>query len=191
MTTANKITLVRIFLIPVFVAFVIYYGESSERGQPDDSLRYAAVAIFLIAAASDGVDGWIARRFNQRSRLGSILDPIADKGLLLSAIITLSLTHWPSRFPLWFPILVITRDAIAVALTFVINHVAGSVTIAPHWTGKVATVCQMTAIGWLMLQIPHPPAIVPTALAGVFTFVSGMVYLREGLSQLHGAEGGE
>ena len=113
MTTANKITVVRILMIPAFVAMAIYYGESIQRGQPLEWQRFAAIAIFILAAVSDGLDGYVARRYNQRSTLGVILDPIADKGLLLSGIITLSLTNWSEfepgsgKFPAWFPVLVI------------------------------------------------------------------------------------
>ena len=112
MTVANQITLVRILLIPVFVVFAVYYADSVRDGATQDWLRWAAVAGFVIAAASDGLDGWIARRFNQRSALGVVLDPIADKGLLLTAIITLSLYPWPVSLPLWFPVLVIARDVV-------------------------------------------------------------------------------
>src|ERR1051326_667455 len=118
MTTANKITLVRILMIPAFVLMAIYYGESIKRGEPLEWQRYTAIAIFLVAAASDGLDGYIARRYNQKSALGVILDPIADKGLLLSGIITLSISNWSyfdpqsGQFPTWFPVLVISRDAV-------------------------------------------------------------------------------
>src|SRR5438309_8901562 len=94
MTTANKITIVRILMIPAFVTMAIYYGESIKRGEPLEWQRFTAILIFLVAAASDGLDGYIARRYNQKSALGVILDPIADKGLLLSAIITLSISNW-------------------------------------------------------------------------------------------------
>ena len=87
----------------------IYYGRDKEDWQ-----RWTAVAIFVIAAASDGIDGYIARHYNQRSKLGLILDPIADKGLLLAGIITLSFSNWAYEFPLWFPVLVVTRDIVAV-----------------------------------------------------------------------------
>src|SRR3982751_333420 len=94
MTTANKITIVRILLIPAFVTMAIYYGQSVQAGTPQEWQRFTAIALFLIAAVSDGLDGFVARRFNQRSTLGGILDPIADKGLLLSGIITLSIRTW-------------------------------------------------------------------------------------------------
>ena len=97
MTLANKITIVRILLIPVFVLFAVYYGKSVELGQPETWQRWAAIITFIVAAGTDGVDGWVARRFKQRSPLGAVLDPIADKGLLLAAIITLSLSKWTRK----------------------------------------------------------------------------------------------
>ncbi len=118
MTTANKITVIRILMIPVFVTLAIYYGQSIQEGSPQDWQRFAAIAVFLLAAVSDGLDGYVARRYNQRSSLGMILDPIADKGLLLSGIITLSISNWSTgdqhygKFPAWFPVLVITRDTV-------------------------------------------------------------------------------
>ena len=99
MTTANKITLIRILMIPAFVLMAIYYGESIKAGEPLEWQRYTAIAIFLVAAMSDGLDGYIARRYNQKSALGVILDPIADKGLLLSGIITLSISNWSDVDP--------------------------------------------------------------------------------------------
>src|SRR6185437_9386234 len=99
MTTANKITIVRILMIPVFVTLAIYYGESVQRGEPLEWQRFAAIIVFLVAAVSDGLDGYVARRYNQRSSLGVILDPIADKGLLLSGIITLSISNWSETDP--------------------------------------------------------------------------------------------
>src|SRR2546423_14925187 len=84
MTTANKITVVRILMIPVFVTLAIYYGESIQEGSPQDWMRVTAITVFLLAALSDGLDGFVARRYNQRSPLGVILDPVADKGSLLN-----------------------------------------------------------------------------------------------------------
>src|SRR2546425_11437970 len=96
MTTANKVTIARILMIPFFVMMAIYYGRDKEDWQ-----RWCAIGIFVAAAASDGIDGYIARHFNQKSRLGVILDPIADKGLLLAGIITLSFSNWAYEFPVW------------------------------------------------------------------------------------------
>jgi CDP-diacylglycerol--glycerol-3-phosphate 3-phosphatidyltransferase len=194
MTTANKITVVRILMIPAFVTMAIYYGESITRGQPLEWQRLAAIAIFILAAVSDGLDGYVARRYNQRSTLGIILDPIADKGLLLSGIITLSLTSWSDvepesgKFPVWFPVLVISRDAILLVGTIVLYLLNGKVHVKPHWTGKVATVLQMIAIGWVMLQLRIIPLLYVVLAAGAFTLISGIVYVTDGVRQLQ-AEG--
>lgn len=194
MTTANKITVVRILMIPVFVTMAIYYGQSIQRGAPLEWQRFTAIAIFLLAAVSDGLDGYVARRYNQRSSLGVILDPIADKGLLLSGIITLSISNWSQadpdygKFPAWFPVLVITRDAVILVGAAILHLLIGKVKVKPSWTGKVATVCQMCAIGWVMLQLRFLPLLLIVSVAGVFTFASGVIYVMEGVRQLQ-AEG--
>jgi CDP-diacylglycerol--glycerol-3-phosphate 3-phosphatidyltransferase len=194
MTTANKITIARILMIPLFVLMAIYYGRDKEAWQ-----RWSAVALFVIAAASDGIDGYIARRHNQRSRLGVILDPLADKGLLLAGIITLTFSNWGYEFPLWFPVLVIARDVIVVAGAIALQFVNGTVKVRPSWTGKVATVLQMIAIGLVMLQwnaFAHDLTVgrhvirvsfldVPVLLAGLFTAISGCGYVVDGIAQLH------
>jgi CDP-diacylglycerol--glycerol-3-phosphate 3-phosphatidyltransferase len=194
MTTANKITLVRILMIPAFVTMAIYYGESIKRGDPLEWQRYAAIIIFILAAVSDGLDGYVARRYNQRSTLGVYLDPIADKGLLLSGIITLSISNWSEsapgygRFPAWFPVLVISRDAVILVGTMILYLLNGKVHVKPNWTGKVATVLQMIAIGWVMLQLRFVPLLYVVVVAGVFTLISGIVYVTVGVRQLQ-AEG--
>jgi cardiolipin synthase len=194
MTTANKITVIRILMIPVFVTLAIYYGESIQEGNPQDWMRFTAIAVFLLAAISDGLDGYVARRYNQRSSLGVILDPIADKGLLLSGIITLSISNWSQvdphygKFPAWFPVLVITRDVVIVTGSLLLHVLNGKVRVRPSWTGKVATVLQMAAIAWVMLQMRILPLIYIVYAAGFFTLVSGVIYFRNGLRQLS-AEG--
>ena len=77
MTTANKITIIRILMIPAFVLMAIYYGESIKHREPLEWQRFTAIAIFLVAAVSDGLDGYIARRYNQKSALGVILVLVA------------------------------------------------------------------------------------------------------------------
>lgn len=181
-------------MIPAFVTMAIYYGESVKRGQPLEWQRFAAIAIFILAAVSDGLDGYVARQYNQRSKLGVILDPIADKGLLLSGIITLSLTSWnefepeSGKFPVWFPVLVISRDAILLVGTLVLYLLNGKVQVKPHWTGKIATVLQMVAIGWVMLQLRSIPVFYVVVVAGAFTLISGILYVTDGVRQLQ-AEG--
>lgn len=182
MTFATQLTVLRILMIPVFVLFCVYYGESISHGRPEEWMRLAAIGAFILAAITDGLDGYIARHWNQRSRLGAVLDPIADKGLLLTSIITLSLSHWNQAFPLWFPVLVIARDLVILAGCGVLYLLNQQLEVKPSWTGKTATAFQMLAIAWLMLQIPHH--LVTVYVAGFFTLVSGIDYLYRGLGQL-------
>lgn len=189
MTLANRISFLRLFLIPVFVYLAAGYGRSVTAGQPVEWFRIAAVSVFIFAGISDAVDGYIARNWNQRTRLGSVIDPLADKGLMLAAIVTLSLTGWSAehRFPLWFPILVIARDVLSAIGAWMIKHRHGRVLIKPHWTGKVTNVTQIVAIGWIMLRLEWLPPVVPTAVAAAFTVISGMAHLWDGAMQyIHG-----
>lgn len=189
-------------MIPVFVLVALYYGRSVAHGAPQEWMRYTAIAIFIIAAASDGLDGYIARRYHQMSKLGVILDPIADKGLLLAGVITLSLSNWQYKFPLWFPVLVIARDVVIVAGVIAVHLIHGEVKVRPSWLGKTATVTQMVAIGCAMLltgsgwktRVAGQEVAfldLPVLVAGFFTLVSGLGYVREGILQLHSKGHGE
>src|SRR5277367_3720166 len=111
MTWATRITILRIILVPVFVAFIITYGDTKSKG---DVWRYAAVGVFAVAGISDAIDGYLARHWKQGSALGALLDPIADKLLLFAALVTLSIVPLgPERpFPVWFPVIIISRDAL-------------------------------------------------------------------------------
>src|SRR5262245_59519736 len=113
MTTANKITILRILLVPFFIVQVLYYAEATESAARE-WYRLAALLTFATAALFDALDGYIARRYNQRSELGAILDPLADKLLLVFAIVLLSRHDKPSldRIPFWFTMTVIGRDVI-------------------------------------------------------------------------------
>lgn len=188
MTLASKITLSRLLLVPVFAVLAIYYGHSVADGSPHEWLRWGALAAFITAAASDGIDGWIARRFNQRSKFGAIIDPIADKSLLLTAFITLTAVNWGPNdwhLPLWLTALVIVRDCIILGGIGVLRFTGHEVRIAPQWSGKICTVAQMVALGWVMLKwVPFSP-IYPCMVAAACTVWSGVDYVRQGLRILH------
>ncbi len=181
MTTANKITIFRILLIPVFVVEVLYYVENGREWH-----RYAAIGAFVVAAISDGIDGFIARRFNQRSELGAILDPLGDKLLLVAGIVLLSFHHetYLPRLPLWLPVTVISRDLLLLAGLVVINHVCGKTAVRPHWIGKVATVLQMAAVLWGLFKLDARWLFVLSLGAAICTGTSGLIYVLFGVSQL-------
>ena len=152
-------------------------------GRPDKWIRLIAALIFILAAAMDGLDGFIARRLNQRSRLGAILDPTADKGLVFTAILVLALTNWSDAFPIWFPIAVIGRDAILAIGFLFLSKSIGRVDIRPSKIGKAATLLQITSILCLMLDIARTGQIYLIAFATLFTIASGLGYVADGLRQ--------
>ena len=187
MTTANKITLFRILLIPIFVLITLDYIRDFRRGDAEDWQRWVACTIFAIAVVSDAVDGFIARRYNQKTELGAFLDPLADKTLLVSALILLSVHFRESpfqRLPLWFPVLVISRDLMLLGGTVLIHMLAGKMSPRPRIVGKCATLFQMITLGWVLLKIEHPSFRWPLYAAGFFTLVSGIWYTFDGVKQL-------
>ena len=185
MTTANKVTLFRILLIPPFL-----YSMLELRHSGNEALRWAGLGLFALAAAMDGVDGFIARRFNQRSELGAVLDPLADKLLLVSAVIVLSLPHSHlATLPLWFALAVLSRDVLAVIGLGVVHFMVGRVALRPRWTGKTATVLQMAALLWTMLRWPVVARDALAAAAALLTLVSGLQYAWDGMGRVGAAQG--
>jgi cardiolipin synthase (CMP-forming) len=189
MTTANKITIIRILLIPVFVWLMLDYIRDHQKGVANEWEHVLACVVFAVASISDAVDGYIARRYKQKSELGTFLDPLADKTLLVSAMILLSVRFKEGSpfalLPLWFPILVVSRDLILLAGTLLIHMITGKVTARPRIVGKCATFFQMVTLGWILLQIDRPSFQWPLYAAGVFTLVSGIWYIFDGISQLN------
>ena len=184
MTTANKITIFRILLIPFFVVEVLYYMKTG-----NEAHRLSAILIFATAAICDGVDGYIARRYNQKSELGAILDPLADKLLLVSGIVLFSLnTPHLGSIPLWLTGTIIGRDLVILIGMVVIHMTVGKVAVRPRIPGKVATVLQMICVVWLLLKwdnrFGEPWFSIWTIGAAVCTGVSGLLYVWDGMRQL-------
>ncbi|HMP90626.1 MAG TPA: CDP-alcohol phosphatidyltransferase family protein [Kiritimatiellia bacterium] len=186
-TLATKITILRILGVPVFILLVMYYLAGIKSGNVSDSYRIAALILFLLVAVTDALDGYLARKRGEVSRLGSILDPIADKALMLSGLILLTKPSVPEiepHIPLWFTGLVISRDVFLVAGAFLIHAMASEVKIKPHLTGKIATALQVIVIAWVLAQASPYWFMYVVALAGTFTIASWSIYLVDGLRQL-------
>ncbi len=181
MTTANKITVLRILLIPVFVVEAMYYGKTG-----NELHRWIALACFGTASFCDAVDGYVARHFNQRSELGTILDPLADKLLLTSAIILLSFDHQPyfNAIPIWLTGTIIGRDVLVVAGIIVLYMTVGKAAIQPRMLGKTATVLQMIVVLWILLKWRAPWLRPLTLAAGLCTGISGLFYVWDWMRQL-------
>ncbi len=182
-TLATKVTLFRILGIPVFILLMIYYKMSLAEGDPNEYQRMLALTLFIVIALTDALDGYLARTRNEITRLGAILDPLADKALLLSAIILLtrpSLPELQPQFPVIITMIVISRDAVLLAGTFIIHWLSGSIEVNPRISGKLATVFQMSAVIWALAAWPGAPFLVLAWLAALLTMLSGVQYVYDG-----------
>lgn len=180
LTLANKVTVGRIVIVPLFIATVLNY--SSHR----DDLRLIATLLFLIAVVSDVVDGYIARRYYQKTRAGAILDPLADKLLLISAFVCLHLVGRDLpvfHFPVWLVVTLISRDVILLLGALIIQSTTGKLTIEANIWGKMTAFLQVLAILGMLLQVQASEYLWP--LAVVMTIISGLSYIREGIKILN------
>ncbi len=173
LTIPNLLTFVRMALIPVF-ASLLFYGYGG-----------LALLVFLIAGVSDGLDGFIARRFKQESELGTIIDPIADKLLMTSAFILLTMPNvlQPSRhlpIPFWVTAAVIGRDVLIITVAAAINIMTGFRGFKPSWLGKASTFVQVFAVGLILLSpVINYSFYLPTVYTTVafFAALSGVHYI--------------
>jgi cardiolipin synthase (CMP-forming) len=163
----NMITLVRIVLIPIFVIALVY-----------QNYEYALV-LFVIAALSDMLDGMIARLANQKTKLGALLDPLADKALLLTSFIILSVYGWISP---WLAICVISRDLIVVMGWALLTLISRDMKVGTTMAGKIAIASQLILISYVMLAVnlpelpDHAPDFAEWIVAALTVF-SGLQYI--------------
>jgi len=170
LTLANQLTIVRILLIPVFVLLLTY-------GQPG-----WALATFVTAGVTDGLDGLVARRTGSPTALGAWLDPMADKLLLVTTFIVLTVPAIDVRhhLPLWLTVLVISRDVIIVGVAAVVTLALGPRTFRPSLLGKAATAVYIVMVSlllffnWRDTESPLVDAAIWAALA--LTLASGIDY---------------
>lgn len=180
MTIPNLISIARLLLVPLIVWLIV-------AGQ-----HHLAFWVFVVAGISDAVDGFIARTFDLRSDLGTYLDPIADKALLVSIYISLA---YVEAIPPWLAILVVSRDLLivgAVVLSWMLGEPMGT---KPHWVSKVNTVLQIAFAALVLGDLAFQLELVTLRAAmvyavGVLTVVSGAVYLVDWVQHMAGGEAG-
>ncbi|MCG2676867.1 CDP-alcohol phosphatidyltransferase family protein [bacterium] len=170
MNLPNKITILRLISIPFFL-YCLKVGQAK-----------VAFLIFLVAVLSDALDGYLARTRGQKTKLGSILDPVADKALVLSAFVML--TFFYHRIPSWLTWVVIGRDIILLVGFGILRLSLGSVEIIPSAWGKMTTLLQFSVIVISLISEafrPYPRIILGLAYPTVaFTAISGVHYLIRG-----------
>lgn len=171
LTLANQLTLLRMFLIPALVLLVIY-GYSGW-----------ALVTFALAGVTDALDGLVARRSGQKTSLGALLDPMADKLLLISTFVVLTLPNLDlmNRIPVWLTILVISRDIVIVLTVAIVNLAVGRRTFYPSVYGKAATGVYIFtgAIILFFNYLERPSLLVDIGIWAslVLTLVSGFHYV--------------
>jgi cardiolipin synthase (CMP-forming) len=188
-TLATKVTILRILLVPVCLSQLVYYAVGYADGAAKEWHRLLAFWVFVAASLSDAVDGFIARQFNQQSQLGRVLDPIADKMLLMTVVILLAINPGRAfpKLPLWFPILLVSRDVLLIAGALLIHIVVGEVKVKARIVSKIATLFQMVTLGFVMLKLEPATIAWPLYAATFFTSISLVWYLFDGGKQFNSA----
>lgn len=185
MNIAIQITIFRIVLVPVFLALLLLY-RGAEPGTAE-ALRYAALTVFLVASFSDVVDGYIARHWGMATRLGGLLDPIADKLLFGLGIIVLSLPPVQGNYPfkppqLWYPIAIVATNLTLGMGALTAHILSKKIEIRSVALGKAAAVLQAAAMGWILLRLPHVEVFYYPA--GILSIASGIGYVRGAMQQV-------
>jgi cardiolipin synthase len=170
-TLPNFITLLRLAILPFFL-----YSISIGRFD-------VALALFVGAGISDGIDGYLARRFNMKSALGAYLDPIADKLLLMSSYLFLAIPSFPAsvKVPLWLALMVVSRDLLLMTVGLLMILTSNKRRFPPTWLGKVTTV---TLIATVLIVLcanlwdwPRSVVLIAFGGAATTTFISGFDYV--------------
>jgi cardiolipin synthase len=174
LTLANRLTILRILMTPVIIVFLLYRQIE------------AALALFVLAGITDGLDGLVARSWKQKTTLGMVLDPVADKVLLMSTVITLTILK---ELPRWFTIILVSRDVLLIGGAVILYMFVGKIGIPPSWLGKTTTGLQLATVLSAMLDNFLPgfkAAILPLAVVTlVLTVASGLDYIYRGARLLN------
>jgi cardiolipin synthase len=169
LTLANRLTILRILMTPAIAILLLY------------KYMAAAIALFLLAGITDGLDGFVARTRGQRTALGMVLDPLADKLLLMSAVVVLTVLK---ELPRWFTILLVSRDLILIGGAVILYMFVGKMSMPPSWLGKFTTGFQIATVLLAMLDNFAPllrPVVMPVAfLTTALTIGSGLDYVFRG-----------
>ncbi|TDI26855.1 MAG: CDP-alcohol phosphatidyltransferase family protein [Acidobacteria bacterium] len=179
LTVATQLTLLRMLLIPAVVILVVY------------CLNGWAFVVFIGAGLTDALDGILARWWGQRTTLGALLDPMADKLLLISTFVVLTLPSLglPNRLPLWLTVIVISRDVIIVVTVAIVNLSIGRRTFQPTLLGKLATLVYILTIAVTMYfnWLGRTSVLVDVAIYATLsiTLVSGLHYIAHASRMLN------
>lgn len=194
------LTMLRLMLLPVFLWVMLLDADTAaQTAHSTHRYRWVAVGIFAVMAVTDKLDGYLARRLNQTSKIGTLLDPVADKLLVASSVVLLSFDYVASpgfRLPMTVVLAIYGKDLIVAIGTVALLAVIGKVTITPRPLGKLSTVLQLsmviaTLIGPDLDRLGHPFALALTRTlwwsVSLTAFASTADYLLQGFRQFFAA----
>ena len=170
-TLPNFITLLRLAMLPFFL-MAISNGSFG-----------LALGIFVAAGISDGIDGFLARRFDMRSALGAYLDPIADKLMLMSSYVFLSIPSYPGihKIPFWLVVMVLSRDLLMLTVALLMILTAHGRSFRPTWVGKVTTVTLIVNVLFVLCgnlwDWPSPPLLIGCGASATVVLLSSFHYI--------------
>jgi cardiolipin synthase len=174
MTLANRLTILRILMVPLITVLLLYRQVG------------LGLALFLLAGLTDALDGFVARSRGQKSSLGMVLDPLADKLLLTSTVVVLTILK---ELPRWFTVILVSRDVILIGGSCVLYMFAGTMALPPSKLGKATTGFQIATVLLAMLDNLFPlllPGVFPLVVATLLlTVVSGLDYVFRGARLLN------
>lgn len=180
MSLADKLTILRILLIPVFVSLLFYFDVNRPY------LRYVLLLVFGVAVLTDFFDGLVARIKKEKSEIGQVIDPLADKLLLLTAFIALYALRrsLPLEFqiPLWVVLVVVSRDILILLGVGILYFLKIEIPIAPSMWGKLTTFFQMFTVLSVIMNISFSNFIWTAAV--IFTLISGAGYFTRGFKSI-------
>jgi CDP-diacylglycerol--glycerol-3-phosphate 3-phosphatidyltransferase len=173
MNPANLITILRFVLAPLAIAAIFRY-DSAAAGH--ETWRFIAFALFAVASVTDVLDGYIARKLRCVSRLGALMDPLVDKFLCVSVLMTLLATH-RSFVPIsmWYPSVVVAKEIITIGGSAALWKRMPPKGFKPLIVGKLSTLMQMSTIMWIILKLPAASAAI--AASGIVAAAAGISYI--------------
>lgn len=191
LTWANRITILRILMIAPFVSCMLQINDAELDEQLRLMLRYAAVAVFLLMAISDGLDGFLARKNGKSTRLGAFLDPTADKLLITSACLLLASHRAGVKgfiLPSTVVVLIIGKDVLMFVGFLILFFLTGKLRVLPALAGKVSTALQLSMVAAILIA-PEVTSVLPGWIwflrvlwwsAAAAALVATLVYIRIG-----------
>ena len=180
----TKITFIRIILTPIIIFLILINHEKIQKFGLESSHTYWILTLFSIAIISDIVDGYLSRKFNLITRLGSFLDPIADKILIISTTLVLTYVDCGNPLPIYYTTLIVARESIQISGAISIGIISGDITIKHHWTGKIATFLQILMVYCSLTLESVSFCFSLSLLTSFFAIWSAIMYIHNGLIQL-------